>query len=88
MDTNNNNLDINPRWLSLAGAAVYASMCDKTLLKYIKAGDIYGTLKGGKWFVDRFSIDRFMLIDDAVIKDSVEKLKGELYDTKHATVAS
>lgn len=55
--------DIAPRWLSLAQAARYASMCTKTLRRYLETGDIYGSRRGGKWFVDRESIDRFFLAD-------------------------
>ena len=45
------------RWLSLAEAARYVSLSDKTLMKYVNAGVIYGTRKGGKWLIDRASID-------------------------------
>ena len=53
------NSDINPRWLDVAGAKKYASMCDKKLLELVKTGKIYGTKKGGKWIIDRHSIDNY-----------------------------
>jgi excisionase family DNA binding protein len=56
-----------PRWLSLAEASKYVSMHRQTLMRYIVAGKIYGALKGGKWFVDRESIDAFMLEDNIEI---------------------
>jgi hypothetical protein len=32
-------------------------------MRYVEAGEIYGTLKGGKWFIDRCSIDSFFAED-------------------------
>lgn len=64
--------DIDPRWLDLNKACTYASMSEKTLLQYInKAKDIYGTKKGGKWYIDRYSIDEFMLKDKKEIQAAV-----------------
>lgn len=48
------------RWLSLTEAAVYVSLSQKTLMKYINTGIIYGTLKGGKWLVDLVSLDTWL----------------------------
>lgn len=67
-----------PRWLSLAMAARYASMCKNTLRQYIEAGDIYGSLKGGKWYVDRESIDAFFLSDEKRIDGIVSRVLGGL----------
>lgn len=49
-------------------------MSDKTLMRYIKDGSIFGTKKGGKWYVDRISIDAFMASDDIFVKNTVERL--------------
>ncbi|MDA8084056.1 MAG: helix-turn-helix domain-containing protein [Nitrospiraceae bacterium] len=69
---------INPRWLSLSQACRYASMSDKTLLRYVLSRRIYGTLRGGKWYLDKESIDRFFLEDDSVIRHSVDRLMRRL----------
>lgn len=58
-----------PRWLSLSDAAEYCSLCSKTLLKYILEGEVYASKKGGKWIVDRESLDAWLLGDETVIKD-------------------
>ena len=55
--------DVTPRWLDLRQASKYASMHRQTLMRYVEAGEIYGTLKGGKWFIDRCSIDSFFAED-------------------------
>lgn len=57
------NQDVTPRWLSLAHASKYASMHRQTLMRYINAGEVYATMKGGKWFVDKQSLDSFFLAD-------------------------
>ncbi len=67
-------VDINPRWLSISSACKYASLSYKTLMRYILAGDIYGTKKGGKWIVDRLSIDRWMLSDEDQDNNIVARL--------------
>ena len=71
------NADINPRWLSVREACRYMSMSENTLMRYVPC-DIYGTKKGGKWFIDRFSIDAFMEQDRAAVKLEVERLKGRV----------
>lgn len=68
--------DIYPRWLSVSEACKYTCMSDKTLMRYIRDGQIYGSKKGGKWYIDRLSIDAFMKADDAHIRETVEKLRG------------
>ena len=40
----------------------------QTLMRYVMAGEIYGTLKGGKWYLDKESIDLFFLEDKIVIE--------------------
>ncbi|MGD0236811.1 MAG: helix-turn-helix domain-containing protein [Syntrophorhabdales bacterium] len=59
---------IRPRWLSLSHASKYACMHRQTLMRYVMAGEIYGTLKGGKWYLDKDSIDSFFLEDKIVIE--------------------
>jgi hypothetical protein len=70
--------DFSPRWLSITQACKYAGMSEKTLMHYILGGDVYGTKKGGKWIVDRESIDSFMLADDMRIKVALAKARGML----------
>jgi len=71
-----NHTDILPRWLSITEACTYAGMSDKTLIRYVKDGAIYATRKGGKWYVDRQSIDSFMLSDNVFVEETVARLKG------------
>lgn len=52
-----------------------ASMSKKTLKKYIIAGEIYGSLKGGKWFVDRESIDNFFFQDNVKVEEILARIK-------------
>ena len=66
------------RWLSMTVACRYASMSDKTLMGYIKSGNIYGTKKNGKWYIDRLSIDEFMKSDTVFIEDTLTRLKGKV----------
>jgi hypothetical protein len=68
--------DFSPRWLSITQASKYAAMSDKTLMHYILSGDVYATKKGGKWIVDRESIDLFMLADDMHVKVALAKARG------------
>lgn len=49
-----------PRWLSLALAARYCSLSKVTILRYVKDGVIKGKKIGGKYILDRYSIDQFM----------------------------
>ena len=51
------------RWLDIDAACSYSSMSKNTLMRYVATNEIYGTKKGGKWIIDRLSIDRFMLED-------------------------
>jgi excisionase family DNA binding protein len=73
-----NKMVIEPRWLSLSEACEYAAMSDKTLLRFVGEGNIYGTKKGGKWYIDRFSIDAFMTSDEVFVDEAVERLKSEV----------
>ena len=66
-------LTIAPRWLDLKHAGRYSSMHRQTLLKHVDAGEIYGVLKGGKWFIDRLSIDTFFLADKLVVAKLARK---------------
>ena len=47
------------RWLDLRGAVRYMSMSRKTIMRLIGDGQIIASLKGGKWYLDRHSIDAF-----------------------------
>lgn len=67
--------DINPRWLGLKQACAYASMSENTLLAHVRAGDIYGTKKIGKWYIDRHSIDVFFEEEKILAKTIVASLK-------------
>ncbi len=68
--------DINgKRWLSVTLACKYACMSPKTIMKYIRQGEIYGTLKGGKWYIDRESIDAFFLEDNIKVKNILAQLR-------------
>lgn len=68
-------IDINPRWLSVTQACKYCAMSDKTLMRHVIKGDVYGTKKGGKWYIDRNSIDAFMQDDDVFVKETLERLR-------------
>jgi Helix-turn-helix domain len=67
--------DVTPRWLSVSKACHYCSMGDERLMQFVRAGDIYGTKKGGKWYIDRFSIDRFFGDENARVSDALADLK-------------
>ena len=67
--------DINPRWLSLKQACTYASMSENTLLSRIHKGDVYGTKKVGKWYVDRESIDLFFEAEKIEVKTIIASLR-------------
>lgn len=54
------NIGVQKRWISLSQAAKYVSLSGKTIMKYVRVGAIYGTCKGGKWLIDRESIDRWL----------------------------
>jgi hypothetical protein len=68
--------DVTPRWLDLAGAAKYTSMSRKTLMVHIKSGEIYASHKGGKWYVDKDSIDTFHLGNNVQIEETVARILG------------
>ena len=61
------------RWLSLAEATQYVSLSDKTIMKYVNAGVIYGTRKGGKWLIDRASIDTWLEEDKIKLLNLVNR---------------
>jgi hypothetical protein len=70
-------MSVYPRWLSVREACRYMSMSENTLMRYVPV-DIYGTKKGGKWYIDRYSIDAFMDRDREGVKLAVERLKGRV----------
>ncbi|MCI4625029.1 MAG: helix-turn-helix domain-containing protein [Candidatus Magnetoovum sp. WYHC-5] len=47
------------KWLTLQEACVYARVSENTLSGLVKDGHIYGRLVGGKWIIDRQSIDDY-----------------------------
>ena len=63
------------RWLGITRAAGYADMSTKTLRKYILSGEIYGARKGGKWYVDRDSIDAFFLQDKVNVEEILARIR-------------
>lgn len=65
------------RWISFKTAQKYSSMSRHTLMKYIKSGEVYGVLKGGKWYVDRLSIDAFYL-DEGYDEKVVQGILAEM----------
>jgi hypothetical protein len=68
--------DINPRWLSVSQACKYASMSRPTLMNHILNGNFYAK-KDGKWRVDRYSIDTYLLSDndDEIIRKILAGMK-------------
>jgi hypothetical protein len=70
--------EVTPRWLSVSLACKYASMSDKTLMRHVRSGEIYGAKKGGKWYLDRLSIDDFMRADERKIREKTERILAEL----------
>jgi excisionase family DNA binding protein len=59
--------DIAPRWLDLYAASRYCSLHRQTLVRHINAGEVYARRIGGKWLVDRQSIDSWLLSDKIII---------------------
>jgi hypothetical protein len=57
-----------PRWMDVKAACAYTSMSKNTIMEYIKQdGCIYARRLRGKWYIDRESIDNFMLQDPVKI---------------------
>jgi len=63
-----------PRWMDIKLACLYSSMSKNTLMEYIMRGNIYAKKLAGKWYVDRMSLDSFMLKDGAELDARVLKL--------------
>jgi hypothetical protein len=63
-----------PRWLPLNAACFYAGIGEKKMTKHCEDGDIYGTLREGKWLVDRLSIDNYMLQDKKQMENILASL--------------
>ncbi len=72
------NLDMTERWLSITAASKYASMCDKNLIKYVLAGQIYGVKIDDKWRLDKCSIDTFMTKRKGSYAPEVQEVKDRL----------
>ena len=70
--------EITPRWLSITKACRYSGMSDKTLMRYVTNGEIYGSKKGGKWYIDRNSIDTFFKSDAVAINETLARLRGKI----------
>ncbi|HUJ89061.1 MAG TPA: helix-turn-helix domain-containing protein [Syntrophorhabdales bacterium] len=64
---------ITPRWLDLRRASAYCSMHRQTLMRHVHAGEIYATRIDGKWYVDRDSIDSFMMSSMVLIARKARK---------------
>ncbi|MCE5208976.1 MAG: helix-turn-helix domain-containing protein [Chloroflexi bacterium] len=64
------------RWFSLAEATQYVSLSDKTLMKYVRSGVIYGTRKGGKWLIDRTSLDTWLEEDKIKLLNLINRKRG------------
>ncbi len=71
---------VHPRWLSITDACKYISMSYKTLMQHVLNDEIYGTKKGGKWYIDRYSIDRFMLADEVDVAAIIADVKRSGYN--------
>ena len=57
------------RWMSLSEVEKYISMCSKTLLKLVRSGEVYGTRKNGKWYIDRESLDAYFNEDRIMLAE-------------------
>ncbi len=55
-------------------------MSYKTLMQHVLNDEIYGTKKGGKWYIDRYSIDRFMLADEVDVAAIIADVKRSGYN--------
>jgi hypothetical protein len=51
-------------------------MSKKTLMKHIGAGEIYASRKGGKWYVDKESIDAFHMGSSVQIEETLARILG------------
>ncbi len=68
--------DINTaKWLDLQEACLYSCLSENTLKGLIKAGHIYGKLVGGKWIIDRQTIDDYYDAERAIERIQLEKVK-------------
>lgn len=67
-------LSVYPRWLDMKRACKYSSMSENTLLRHIINGDIYGKKIDGKWYIDRESVDAYMLEDNVTLSEKVLNL--------------
>ncbi|MBI5193256.1 MAG: helix-turn-helix domain-containing protein [Nitrospirae bacterium] len=72
-------IDINTaKWLSLEHACIYMTgLSENTVLKHIREGDIYGIRKGGKWVIDRESIDEYYNTERAAERILFERIKAK-----------
>lgn len=52
-------ISISQRWLTIKEACLYAKMSKNTLMKCVRCDEIKATKRGGKWIVDRQSIDAY-----------------------------
>lgn len=69
---------IAPRWLGITQACQYASMSDKTLMRYVTSGEIFGSKKGGKWYIDRNSIDVFFKSAEVIIDKTLARCREKI----------
>lgn len=70
-------LNISQRWLTISEACQYSKMSKNTLKAVIDSGGIFASKRGGKWIVDRTSIDKYYFYDeDATLFRDVAKRVG------------
>jgi excisionase family DNA binding protein len=49
-----------PRYATVAEAADYVRLCEKTLLRHIAAGNLKANRVGGRWIVEYTDLDSFV----------------------------
>ncbi len=66
-----------PRWLPLRAACFYSGIREKKMLNHVENGDIYGTLDGGKWIIDRLSIDNYFLLTNKKVENIIANITAK-----------
>jgi hypothetical protein len=57
-------LNLSQRWLTITEACLYSKMSKNTLMGTIGSGHVFASKRGGKWIVDRTSIDQYYMCGD------------------------
>ena len=57
------------KWVTLSEASQLLRRCRQTVVKLIEEGEIYGTNKGGRWLIERASIDSYLYEDKRLVED-------------------